>query len=405
LPKLVFVLDISGSTQISVNEKYTGKLNNMRENIARQFRQMSIRKNLSDFLKYKNDGKYNELMVNKLKLLEIIIENYENYEINIICFGTETYSTTKASDYRKLDMEKAMSFIMEKEADKESVNKEKAKKKEKGDLTDFNELFNFIHANFSTKSKPKKASEIPLYTFLFFSDYLHDIGTVDSEEKEKIRETLDEKIKEFYNAYQHFSDFFYFETDIERKTNSDNTIDLFSILKKNLDVRSKGHIVATLEYNEKIEFLNTLSKTYIPIYYTHSYPKSDLSTQITFNKIRKKDSLIFSIEGNRQKTDDYHHQFYLAHIDSKDTSYIFSPTPNPVVIGEDYSLVLAFSGRVIDPFSCTTFTVYDKSKHAYIRFDIVFFKDFPWFVRWIIMITMCFAFFTIFVFIGRNKDY
>ena len=147
---------------------------------------------------------------------------------------------------------------------------------------------------------------------------------------------------------------------------------------------SKAHFLKIED--EEYDFMDILPKEIIPVYFENSFPKNHLRTKITFNDICKKENVRISLKNNLQKMADYHHQFAVF---EKDTIPVFSSSI--VEISPQNPLTLSFSGRITDNYSSTLLT-FQSENHNYSRFDIVFFKNLPWFVRYVITITVSFLY-------------
>ncbi|GEM_PF-7102928 len=387
-PWLVFVLDVSGSTK---RKKY-GNQEDAKElfkDVCRRLRgdTTKIKKVLKDFLKKydKNCFQYTEYNVYKLKILDIISHNKEQYKdkIHIVCFAGDVESR-KVSDCNEV-----IKFINNIESNKEFIDNNR---------TDFIKLIEKLTESFYLKSS-KNVSKAPKYTFLFFSDYLHDVGKkISSKEKKKIIDSINTEISNFYSK-QNFSNYFF--TNPLLNVESDTEIPVFNIFKELVNENSKAHFLKI--ENEEYDFMDLLPTTFIPIYYEHSFPDKCLNTTITFTNIIGSKKARISLKTNPQSVAEYHQQFTLL---EKDSTLVFPS--KEVEISPTNPLTLSFCGRIIDNYSSALLTIQSESRN-YSRFDVVFFKDLPPFVRYVMATTLFFFFLfvlsMIILFINRWNDF
>jgi len=368
IPYLVFVLDVSGSTkkryenQDEARELFKDVCKNLRGRI------LNIEDTLLFFLK-NNNRQYTEYDVYKLKILNIIAEEEELYQnkIHIACFADDV-------EFKKnVDCRTVIHFINTVESNKKYIGNDK---------TDFVKLLQKLSEKFDTKNLHER-SQAPKYSFLFFSDYLHDIGKpLTKKDKENIIKEIKKSIYLFY-CKQNFSNYFFSNSSQKNASIiSDREISVYSIFKElahNND--SKAHFVEI--ENTEYDFMDILSKEIIPIYYEHSYPKNNLTTNITFGDIKNDVTARISLSSNRQNSN-YRHQFSIF---EKCTIPVFPS--DEVQISPNNPLKLSFSGRVVNNYPATTLT-FQSTNHGCSRFDIVFFKDLPWFACYIIVCTIFF---------------
>jgi hypothetical protein len=107
-----------------------------------------------------------------------------------------------------------------------------------------------------------------------------------------------------------------------------------------------------------------------------------------------------SLENNRDNLANHHHQF-----DIDGTPLISS---KEITLVKSKSITLSFSGRVINQFPSHSLVFRFKDKGGYCRFDIVFFKDFPPYVRYLATLLIIMAMVLLIVFgwllLSREKE-
>ena len=367
IPHLVFVLDVSGST-------YSKKYDNNEESeelfkdVCRQMitDTTNIKNVLHNFLHKKKFTEYTEYDIYKLKILKIVAEKQEMYKnkIDIVCFAGDVKRE------KNVDCKKIINIINNLESNIEIIENDK---------TNFIKLITELLRLYSETPK-KNQSDAPKYTFLFFSDYLHDIGeTFTNKTRTQAKREITTLMYNFYSK-QNFSNYFF--TNHSTPIEKEKEISVLPIFKELIDENSKAHLVKMED--DEYDFMDILSKEVIPIYYEHSYPTNDLNTEITFKNLGNNETVRIALKKNPRTITDCHHQFAIY---EKDATLV-SPTRD-IELSSENLLTLTFSGRIIDSYSSTLLTFQSKNR-GYARFDIVFFKDLPWFVRYIIASTIFF---------------
>jgi hypothetical protein len=368
VPHLVFVLDVSGSIK---SEKYNNKeeCEELFNDVCRQMRSdtANIDKVLRNFLHNKEFAEYTEYDIYKLKILKIIAEKQEMYEnkIDIVCFAGNV------EHKKNIDCNKIIRIINNVESNQKFMEHSK---------TDFINLIDKLSNLYSVTTK-RDNSNAPKFTFLFFSDYNHDVGKkFTNKENKKITDTIKELVYNFYSQ-QNFSNYFFTNASIQKSTEKE--ISVLPIFEELIDENSKAHLVQIED--DKFDFMDILPKEVVPIYYEHSYPKNDLRTDITFKKIGNKEKVRITLKKNPHNITDCHHQFSVYENDN-----LVSPV-SEVELSPEKLLILTFSGRIIDTYNSTLLT-FQSANRGFARFDIVFFKDLPWFCRYIIAVTIFFSY-------------
>ncbi|GHT43161.1 hypothetical protein FACS189437_10980 [Bacteroidia bacterium] len=157
---------------------------------------------------------------------------------------------------------------------------------------------------------------------------------------------------------------------------TEKELPVLPIFESLIDESSKAHLVKMED--DEYDFMDILPKELIPLYYQHAYPDGNLTTKLTFKEIGTNETVKISLKKSPHNIIDCHHLFTVY---EKDTILV-SPASD-IVLSVNNPLTLTFSGRIIDSYSSTLLT-FQSANHGYARFDIVFFKDLPWFVRYII---------------------
>lgn len=363
IPNLVFILDMSGSTKqkeyrdtTEANELFIDVCINLRADTV------NVKNVLNNFLHRKKI--YTDYDVYKLKILNILAQEQERYKdkIDIICFAGDVVVM------KRVNCKTVIPYITNLESNKEFIGNNK---------TDFIKLIDKIEDLYANKSL-RDISKAPKYTFLFFSDYLHDVGgNYSNKLRRKTTEEIADKINKFY-CKQNFSNYFFASSSSPKNSNTE--ISILPIFEKFANKNSKAHFLRIED--EEYDFMDVLPKDVIPIYYENSYPISPLYTTITFNEIEIPEEVKMIWQTSPQNIVDYHHQISFL---SKDSIPLFSSSS--ITISKDSPLILSFSGRIINNYTSTLLT-FQSANHNCSRFDIVFFKDLPGFVRYIISVSI-----------------
>lgn len=381
MPNLIYVLDVSGTVTKKVyeNQNEAEELFNIICNSNKGSIE-NIEETLSSILAKKN-AKFTVYSMFLLKILSIIDnekEKYKDRKFDIVYFADNIEGRQVVEMNTKSTINAIRTLMV---TNKEFINDKK---------TDFIVLLDSLSKMFGEFDSHKK-SKIPKYSFMFFSDYIYDLEKSFSEkEKNKKLEDIKKKLIEFYST-QNFSNFFFLEKNNNNIDAKPNEIDIFPTIRELTDEKSKAHFVrmSDTEYT----FLDLLSSEPIPLYYQNSYSKEDLQTKITFNNIRTVKNIKLSINSKPQSINDFHYQFSIF---DKDLKQVY---PSEVIhIDEKNPLIISFSGRIIEHYSYASLNIISTNRGSW-RFDIVFFKDLPFFAKYIITFTMIFMWFCLLSFL------
>jgi hypothetical protein len=296
----------------------------------------------------------------KLRLFDLVSQELGKYEISITCFGSKFNCSRGKGDAPKGSAQLKYIFDYIKECEKENKSIMKG--------TDFIELFKGLDKEYIDLEEKADIHKSPVASFVFFSDYVHNT------KNNNLCEDLDEAISAFCQK-QYFK-LYYCEDEIQKTTYEDiDGISVFPIIN-NLIRKETGRIAPLTSGN--VDLSNISAETIIPIYYTYAYYKEAKSeVEITFNSLKSSEiKSVISLESNNDNTVNHHHQFYVD-----GTSLIASKEKALV---KSKSITLSFSGRVIHQFPSHSLVFRFNDKGGYCRFDIVFFKDFPPYVRYIV---------------------
>ena len=373
---LVLVFDVSKSP-LDIQNKYIGKeeaiAKRLYGNVKNKLTTIdSINNKLKTFLwkKGEKQDQYMEYHHYKLKILNIIadIKNQtEKNQIDLVCFADKIHIK------KDVNIEKTMNIINNLELDTHIINR---------DQTNFLNLFDTLIKIYKTE-EPKDFTKKPKYTFLFFSDYLHDMGTKDNKTEDSVN--ISNKLNIFFEQ-NNFSNYFFVSKN--KKLLKENEFYIFPLFKDWTKENSKARLVSI--ESEEYDFMDLYSDKIIPIFYEHSYRQPNkLSTKITFDSICSENTVNVSLNRNLHNIAVYNQHFTVS---NKTNSSIFDF--DPVIINLNNPLILSFSGLIIENYPFTTLTIQNTVNHTSTRFDIVFFKDLPSIVRYFIALTI-FSFFLI----------
>jgi hypothetical protein len=277
----------------------------------------------------------------------------------LICFGIEPIRTKYIENDGNISLEDIFIDINKVEKEQPANNKK----------TDFIKLFDEIIAHY--EKQKSNDNEIPKYSFAFFSDYVFETNDY------YLSSDLKDRITDFCNN-SHFSSFYYldFKSREDYMEKNKEGIDIFPDIK-DIVKRERGQFIPITSGG--INLFNLSSNTPIPIYYEYSYSDKQYGTKITFNDKSTNDKFKIVLEANVKNEIDYHHSFKL---DDKNF-----PVKNIELIKP---VILKFSGRVTNQFPRHSL-VFCSENTGCCRYDIVFFKDFPWYVRYIVTVLIIMA--------------
>ena len=370
-PNIVVVLDMSGSTQgkkIEKNSIFYLEADYWEEKLKSILTTAGVKyEDKETFLKNIKQ-KYNsktltEYDIYKLKLLDFISSVQKNYKISIVCFGkypilSQTYANDSSNTLREI-------FYFISDYEKDTDNKQK---------TDFVKLFEKILEEYNCKDEKKDINKSPKYSYIFFSDYIHE--SIKSTSKKDL-----ENIITKFSKSPYFNNFYYFEgKNYEKPDNTGKGLNIYPILKQLFKEENGRFSSLTENYTE---VFSIFSNTIIPIYYEYALGDYKSKTIITFDSITHPFFCDISLEINLDNKRNHHHQFYFSK-NVEEEKQLF-PVENIKICSTD-KLVFTFDGRVIDRFPCHSLSFYFKESNGYCKFDIVFFKDFSKYVRYIVTI-------------------
>jgi hypothetical protein len=361
-PQIVITLDMSASMKlIKLNDLEKKEQELLTKIINEKLTRMNIpesdRKKFFD--KLERDDRRNSLYsLSQLKLLEFVSHTQiENTIHCIICFGLEPIRVKYFEHDGNISLKDVFYAINEVEDNQPAIK----------ERTDFIKLFDEIMEHY--KKQEISNNEMPKYSFAFFSDYILEADDY------YLLSDLENRIIDFCSN-SHFSSFYYHHFDSESRKEymqkNKKTIDIFPVLKKILKKENGLFIPIT---DSEINLFNISSNTTIPVYYEYSYSDKLYGIKITFDSISiANDKYKIALENNTENEINYHHQFKM---DGKNFPLRNKELTKP------HPIILTFSGRIINQFPCYSLVFCSENKGC-CRFDIVFFKDFPWYVRYIV---------------------
>ncbi|GHT69157.1 hypothetical protein AGMMS50239_35460 [Bacteroidia bacterium] len=257
MPKLVIVLDMSGSTQsekIGKDNLFYKETEIWHEKLKSALTTAGVQEdNMKNFLGKINSQKSDltEYDVYKSRLLEFVSKVQKNYEINIVCFGTYPIPspTYICSDENRYLLDDIFYFINK--CEKDIGNQQK---------TDFVRLFEKLMDEYDCEGKSFDFNEAPQYSFVFFSDYIH----------ESIKPTSEEDIEDIVNKFSNspnFNNFYYFKwkdyTKENNGTKKDFKINVYPVLQQFFNGYNGNFSPLTRNY---LELFNISSTQIIPVW-------------------------------------------------------------------------------------------------------------------------------------------
>jgi hypothetical protein len=250
-------------------------------------------------------------------------------------------------------------------------------------------LFKKLLDTYDCESEKTDINKSPKYSYVFFSDYIH----------ESINATSKSDIEDVITAFSKspsFSNFYYFKgKDYEKSTKKG--INVYSTLKRLF--REESVLFSSLTENYT-ELFNISSEMIIPLYYESAFGIHESKTKITFNSIKHQFLCNISLEHNIEHRRNHHHQFYFS-VNKKQERLLFPE--KDVKIDSTDVMILSFNGRVIDQFPGHSLVFYFEEGKGYCKFDVVFFKDFPIYVRYITTILIILVEFMIMLYVLNKK--
>jgi hypothetical protein len=356
-PHLVIVLDMSNSLRnIPIDgELHRQETKYLYERLKHAFTNVGISESKSkEFFSNIMKDNIKESDLYKLRLFDFVSQVQHNYDIHLVCFGVDPILSEEFKKNEGWALKNIFEYITK--WDKEHQENRKQ--------TDFVALFDKIIQIYKHEEEASK------YSFVFFSDYIHE------SEKYFSPNEIKDRITQFCNS-AYFSSFYYLDHKSEKEYMEPNKkgINIFPILKESIR-KETGRFTPITDGN--IELFNISSHTIISVYYECTYYENKCSeTKITFDNIddgEKKHLWNISLESNIEKEMSYHHQF--KGNEGEDF-------PIRRELAKSTPLSLSISGRIVEQFPCHSLVFCAENKGC-CRFDIVFFKDFPWYVRYIV---------------------
>ncbi|NDV83916.1 hypothetical protein [Bacteroides sp. 51] len=187
-----------------------------------------------------------------------------------------------------------------------------------------------------------------------------------------------ENIISRFNKSPYFNTFYYFGgKNYEISPTTGKEINIYPILKRRFGERHGRFFPLEENYTELFDISSDII---IPVYYEYALGTHQSETIITFDSLRHALKCDILLESNIEDRKKHHHQFHYS-INNETKKHLL-PTGDKSFEKEDY-LTLHFKGRVINRFPCHSLAFYIHDSNGYCKFDIVFFKDFSKFVRYI----------------------
>lgn len=401
---IVFVLDVTGSTKEKVEEVDSMVISPLLDFIVCQCEKNNMSSKYIE--KIKNDivkevkKKKTIFLIKALYQLMLLKNSEYSGDVSLIAFGEKACCVQKEEIMKPQynqngDLLLSMfnyiyiSYL----CPDDTVKKEVENSIGSTQYTDFVDLFKTIINFYECQTKhihpDKNPSKIPEITFLFFTDYMHDMKE-ESHWKRKIGYKLDE-----LNRKANHVCLLHFDKDIEDYDNSKYTSKKFPILpliKDHLDKESyilHPIIDATEDYPLAVVWLDRR----FPFYYKSPFSHPMLESRLILDSLVCK-KIRFSIVSG----DEYpKHHFRYKLVDknnsvlAENSDYIFV-NHIPVEIQKDklskwekreewgdsckFKLSFTYNGPIPQQFPNYTLVIEDVDKRICYKMNIVFFREF-----------------------------
>ena len=364
-PNLVIVLDMSGSTRqekIDRNSLFYTETDYWYERLNSALTTAGItpsdKEQFLQKIKPSQKQELTEYDVYKLKLLDFVSKMQKRYDISIVCFGKYPIPSNTYSNENPNTLNEVFYFIKNYEKDIDKKQK-----------TNFVNLFEKLIEEYDSKGEKVNINKAPKYSYVFFSDYIHE--SINATSKTDL-----ENIITKFSKSPNFNNFYYFEgKDYEKSTTKG--INIYPILKQSFREESGKFSSLTENYTELFDISSNMI---IPLYYEYAFGEHKSKTKIIFDSIKHPFVCDISLENNIEHRRNHHHQFYFS-INKEKDKQIFPE--KDIKLDSTDIMILSFEGRVIDQFPGHSLDFYFEGSKGYCKFDIVFFKDFPIYVRYI----------------------
>lgn len=386
---VVIVLDISGSTNQTLNDRWVNELG---ANVA--FNDLLCK--TKDFA-LTFSGLYNnevskvmqniEKKPNKCNLFQLRALNFIMYldsanrslqetqkvDLTVIKFGKNTHIKSTFKNYIS-----AIPYILDIESDS----------KEMSGKTDFVKLIDDVNTTIFIDTEEKDRQKKPQYVFAFFTDFLHDPSRNSVENKNYSMYFENKLIKNklaMFNRKSNYSTFYFFSLDTMicgdyvKKMQQKRVFSVLPLIKSDDDWVNLKPIVDV----DMIDLGVYRTRNFLPIYYTKPYVvEDDANVQLTFDRYKVNNDFsiaIKTIEGIPLRDQ------YVFYVGSCKKKKVIGKTDYPFEAYNDLSLNIQFQGNIYNQTPSRVLEIKDLKSGKRYELDTIFVKDFaPW-VKYVLL--------------------
>ena len=361
--EIFFVLDVSKSTN-NISVKMNSEIEKKIEAINHFGRLHDIPTTFS--VNEENTIPLSNLL--KVRLLYSLVQlgemNSDKIDYTIISYGSQCSKENHMSGLTLSDKIK-LSFnnVMDTECDEE--------------YTDFVKLINYTKDIVLQDFSPRNRFVRKNVCIVFLTDYLYDVS---NEQMHKVQKTLEKNILELETANVGLT-LFVIDDDLVLGNNASNTSNTKLIrvnsLLQNLSENTIRRIdLRSFDYNY---YPSTTIPTPFPFFYSNSVYEYSIKTAITF---REEQALAICLK----HFTDYDKRAYRLLPSCSDKCRLLSNNETHIKVRRNERVSIEFMGYIPPPFTAPDIIIRDKETGTRYVIPIVFFKECPKSVLWLLWI-------------------